>query len=34
MLRGNGGVEETVSGTGVNEGVDQSSPKEIGGNGD
>ena len=34
MLRGNGGVEETVSGTGVNEGVDQSSQKEIRGNGD
>ena len=34
MLRGNGGVEETVSGTGVNEGMDQGCWKEIKGNGD
>ena len=34
MLRGNGGVKEAVSGTRVNEGVDQNSQKEIGGNRD
>ena len=34
MLRGNGGVEETVGGSRVNEGADWDGWKEIRGNGD
>ena len=34
MLKDNRGVEETVSGTRVNEGMDQGCWKEIGGNED
>ena len=34
MLRGNGGVKEAVGGTGVNEGTDWGSWKEIRGNRD